>query len=143
MAWSFLATRQLRVPHPRRVAVGVFDKIASRFWFASRPSLLRTRRTGVVVQIGAPGVDTLTAEGGLADVHLPSTQLRPIAAADVAAVVAETAQGEPVNGLRLKAGARPTVWTGSPRSLGRRGRTAVPSSPTRAPACSRASRTAS
>lgn len=49
----------------------------------------------------APVMD-LTTQGR--DVHLPSTQLRPIAAADVAAVVAEAAQGEPVNGLRQLAG---------------------------------------
>jgi uncharacterized protein YbjT (DUF2867 family) len=58
-------------------------------------------RVGQFFEFVAPVMD-LTTQGQ--EVHLPSTQLRPIAAADVAAVVAETAQGEPVNGLRLKAG---------------------------------------
>jgi len=52
-------------------------------------------------EFDAPVMD-LTTQGR--DVHLPSTQLRPIAAADVAALVAEAAQGEPVNGLRQLAG---------------------------------------
>lgn len=37
-------------------------------------------------------------------VRLPSTRLRPIASADVAAAVAEAAQGEPSNGIRNIAG---------------------------------------
>jgi uncharacterized protein YbjT (DUF2867 family) len=58
-------------------------------------------RVGQFFEFVAPVMD-LTTQGQ--EVHLPSTQLRPIAAADVAAVVAETALGEPANGLRLKAG---------------------------------------
>ncbi|MGW3989545.1 SDR family oxidoreductase [Streptomyces sp. NPDC004830] len=38
------------------------------------------------------------------EVRLPSTRLRPIASADVAAVVAEAAQGEPSHGIRNIAG---------------------------------------
>ncbi|MBX9393677.1 NAD(P)H-binding protein [Streptomyces sp. TRM72054] len=38
------------------------------------------------------------------EVRLPSLRLRPIASADVAAVVAEAAQGEPSNGVRNIAG---------------------------------------
>jgi uncharacterized protein YbjT (DUF2867 family) len=37
-------------------------------------------------------------------VHLPSTRLRPIASADVAAAVADAAQGEPLYGVRNIAG---------------------------------------
>lgn len=49
----------------------------------------------------APVMDLTTQDG---EVHLPSTQLRPIAAADVAAAVAEAAQAAPANGLRQLAG---------------------------------------
>ncbi|KUM80166.1 SDR family oxidoreductase [Streptomyces curacoi] len=44
----------------------------------------------------------MSTEG--AQVRLPSTRLRPIASADVAAAVAEAAQGEPSNGVRDVAG---------------------------------------
>ncbi|MBT2416902.1 NAD(P)H-binding protein [Streptomyces sp. ISL-22] len=44
----------------------------------------------------------MSTEG--AQVRLPSTRLRPIASADVAADVAEAAQGEPSNGVRDVAG---------------------------------------
>jgi uncharacterized protein YbjT (DUF2867 family) len=40
----------------------------------------------------------MTTEGK--EVHLPSVRVRPIAAADVAAAVAEAAQSEPSNGIR-------------------------------------------
>ncbi|ADH66437.1 MULTISPECIES: SDR family oxidoreductase [Nocardiopsis] len=44
----------------------------------------------------------LTTDGGT--VRLPSTLMRPIASADVAAAVADTTQGEPLNGRREIAG---------------------------------------
>ncbi|MFF3332935.1 SDR family oxidoreductase [Streptomyces sp. NPDC002888] len=44
----------------------------------------------------------MSTQGG--EVHLPSTRLRPIASADVAAAVAEAAQGEPSYGVRDIAG---------------------------------------
>lgn len=47
-------------------------------------------------------VMAMTAQGD--QVHLPSTRLRPLASADVAAAVADTAQGEPLNGVRSIAG---------------------------------------
>ncbi|MEW2401708.1 NAD(P)H-binding protein [Streptomyces sp. NPDC046862] len=49
----------------------------------------------------APVMD-MSSEGG--EVRLPSTRLRPMASADVAAAVAEAAQGEPSNGIRTIAG---------------------------------------
>ncbi|MCC5477005.1 SDR family oxidoreductase [Streptomyces sp. NPDC059680] len=49
----------------------------------------------------APVMDMCT-EG--TEVHLPSLRLRPMASADVAAAVAEAAQGEPSNGVRNIAG---------------------------------------
>ncbi|MDQ1014087.1 SDR family oxidoreductase [Streptomyces afghaniensis] len=49
----------------------------------------------------APVMDMSTQDG---EVRLPSTRLRPIASADVAAAVAEAAQGEPSNGIRNIAG---------------------------------------
>ncbi|MFJ4584572.1 SDR family oxidoreductase [Streptomyces echinatus] len=49
----------------------------------------------------APVMD-MSTEGG--QVRMPSTRLRPIAAADVASAVAEAAQGEPSNGVRNIAG---------------------------------------
>ncbi|MDQ0753368.1 uncharacterized protein YbjT (DUF2867 family) [Streptomyces africanus] len=49
----------------------------------------------------APVMDMSTQDG---EVRLPSTRLRPIASADVAAAVAEAAQGEPSNGIRTIAG---------------------------------------
>lgn len=47
-------------------------------------------------------VMNMSTEG--TEVRLPSTRLRPIASADVAAAVAEAAQGEPSNGVRDIAG---------------------------------------
>jgi uncharacterized protein YbjT (DUF2867 family) len=47
-------------------------------------------------------VMNMSTEG--TQVRLPSTRLRPIASADVAAAVAEAAQGEPSNGIRNIAG---------------------------------------
>ncbi|MFH8658376.1 SDR family oxidoreductase [Streptomyces afghaniensis] len=47
-------------------------------------------------------VMNMSTEG--TQVRLPSTRLRPIASADVAAAVAEAAQGEPSNGIRNVAG---------------------------------------
>ncbi|MET9760426.1 NAD(P)H-binding protein [Streptomyces sp. NPDC006372] len=47
-------------------------------------------------------VMNMSTEG--TEVRLPSTRLRPIASADVAAAVAEAAQGEPSNGVRNIAG---------------------------------------
>ncbi|MEU2265597.1 NAD(P)H-binding protein [Streptomyces olindensis] len=47
-------------------------------------------------------VMNMSTEG--TEVRLPSTRLRPIASADVAAAVAEAAQGEPSNGIRDIAG---------------------------------------
>ncbi|MEU0388757.1 SDR family oxidoreductase [Streptomyces chartreusis] len=47
-------------------------------------------------------VMAMSTEG--TQVRLPSTRLRPIASADVAAAVAEAAQGEPSNGIRNIAG---------------------------------------
>ncbi|MGV9756664.1 SDR family oxidoreductase [Streptomyces tricolor] len=47
-------------------------------------------------------VMNMTTEG--AEVRLPSTRLRPMASADVAAAVAEAAQGEPSDGIREIAG---------------------------------------
>jgi uncharacterized protein YbjT (DUF2867 family) len=44
----------------------------------------------------------MTTQG--VEVHLPSTQLRPMASADVAAAVADQAQGEPSYGVRNIAG---------------------------------------
>ncbi|MEU1939460.1 SDR family oxidoreductase [Streptomyces coeruleorubidus] len=49
----------------------------------------------------APVMNMSTQDG---EVRLPSTRLRPIASADVAAAVAEAAQGEPSNGIRNIAG---------------------------------------
>ncbi|QWB27626.1 MULTISPECIES: SDR family oxidoreductase [Streptomyces] len=49
----------------------------------------------------APVMD-MSTEGG--EVRLPSLRLRPIASAEVAAAVAEAAQGEPSNGIRNIAG---------------------------------------
>ncbi|MBY8840405.1 SDR family oxidoreductase [Streptomyces sp. SP2-10] len=49
----------------------------------------------------APVMD-MSTDGG--QVRMPSTRLRPIASADVAAAVAEAAQGEPSNGVRNIAG---------------------------------------
>ncbi|GGU15605.1 SDR family oxidoreductase [Streptomyces coeruleorubidus] len=49
----------------------------------------------------APVMNKSTQDG---EVRLPSTRLRPIASADVAAAVAEAAQGEPSNGIRNIAG---------------------------------------
>ncbi|MBG0851807.1 NAD(P)H-binding protein [Streptomyces spinoverrucosus] len=49
----------------------------------------------------APVMD-MSTQG--AEVHLPSLRLRPIASADVAAAVADAAQGEPSNGVRGIAG---------------------------------------
>ncbi|GGT81606.1 SDR family oxidoreductase [Streptomyces coeruleorubidus] len=49
----------------------------------------------------APVMNMSTQAG---EVRLPSTRLRPIASADVAAAVAEAAQGEPSNGIRNIAG---------------------------------------
>ncbi|MFF6953414.1 SDR family oxidoreductase [Streptomyces iakyrus] len=47
-------------------------------------------------------VMNMSTEG--TEVRLPSTRLRPIASADVAAAVAEAAQGDPSNGIRDIAG---------------------------------------
>ncbi|MEW2812407.1 NAD(P)H-binding protein [Streptomyces massasporeus] len=47
-------------------------------------------------------VMNMSTEG--TEVRLPSTRLRPIASADVAAAVAEAAQGEPSHGIRTIAG---------------------------------------
>ncbi|MFE9028236.1 SDR family oxidoreductase [Streptomyces iakyrus] len=47
-------------------------------------------------------VMNMSTEG--TEVRLPSTRLRPIASADVAAAVAQAAQGEPSNGIRDIAG---------------------------------------
>ncbi|MGW0476363.1 SDR family oxidoreductase [Streptomyces coeruleorubidus] len=49
----------------------------------------------------APVMNMSTQDG---EVRLPSRRLRPIASADVAAAVAEAAQGEPSNGIRNIAG---------------------------------------
>ncbi|MEU0249052.1 NAD(P)H-binding protein [Streptomyces sp. NPDC006235] len=111
-AWNlFAAEKEAGVHHHVALSIVGVDQVPGYGYYEAKVAQENAvRGSGVPYSIVratqffefvAPVMDMSTQDG---EVRLPSTRLRPIAAADVAAAVAEAAQGEPSNGIRNIAG---------------------------------------
>ncbi|MBB5926833.1 uncharacterized protein YbjT (DUF2867 family) [Streptomyces echinatus] len=105
------AEKEAGVRHPVTLSIAGVDQVPGYGYYRAKVAQEEAvRDSGVPYSIVratqffefiAPVMD-MSTEGG--QVRMPSTRLRPIAAADVASAVAEAAQGEPSNGVRSIAG---------------------------------------
>ncbi|WP_432119721.1 SDR family oxidoreductase [Streptomyces sp. bgisy032] len=108
----FAAEKEAGVRHHVALSIVGVDRVPGNGYYEAKAAQEKAvRDSGVpyslvrapqlLFEFVAPVMD-LSTEG--THVRLPSTRLRPIASADVAAAVAEAALGEPSNGIRTIAG---------------------------------------
>ncbi|MET9450210.1 SDR family oxidoreductase [Streptomyces cinerochromogenes] len=107
----FAAEREAGVRHHVALSIVGVDQVPDYGYYRAKVAQEEAVRAGGVpytivratqfFEFIGPVMDMSTEDGR---VRLPSTRLRPMASADVAAAVAEAAQGEPVNGVREIAG---------------------------------------
>ncbi|GCB47507.1 SDR family oxidoreductase [Streptomyces sp. NL15-2K] len=104
------AEREAGVRHHVTLSIVGVDQVPDYGYYRAKVAQEEAVRGGVPYSIVratqffefiAPVMD-MSTQG--VEVHLPATRLRPIASADVAAAVAEAAQGEPSYGVRNIAG---------------------------------------
>ncbi|MFG3013071.1 SDR family oxidoreductase [Streptomyces cinerochromogenes] len=107
----FAAEREAGVRHHVALSIVGVDQVPDYGYYRAKVAQEEAVRAGGVpytivratqfFEFIGPVMDMSTEDGR---VRLPSTRLRPMASADVAAAVAEAAQGEPANGVREIAG---------------------------------------